>query len=43
MFNNMQMSEFFKIIRVKAQLFSQRNIDKNLKLLLEICELFCTN
>ena len=37
----MQMSEFFKIIRVKAQLFSQRkklkNIDKNLKLLLEIC------
>jgi hypothetical protein len=24
MFNNMQMSEFFKIIRVKAQLFSQR-------------------
>ena len=28
----MQMSEFFKIIRVKAQLFSQRNKIEKLKI-----------
>jgi hypothetical protein len=43
----MEMSEFFKIIGSKHNYFLKErnwsNIDKNLKLLLEICQLFCTN